>query len=233
MFFIYAKEEHQLKVVDLHDQICPKCKNRGVMKMIFKQYYGDSFLFSTFPYHKFAVLYCDKCEYEIPVNRWTDDLKQLRKQELKKLKTPKELKKGFLRLALLFFVPIIAFALFLTYQTTFNKLSTSANKDNLKIVEVNDVFFSLLQHDTEKGRYGLIKIIATNPDETVIQEYSKRYNTIDALNDIEYDAIDQSQFNSPKITVETKNLVKYQGLVETNKPARDAIFGNVHYKIEQ
>lgn len=232
MFFIYATKEYQLKVVDLHDQICPKCKNRGVMKMIFKQYYSDSLLFSTFPYHKFAVLYCDKCEYEFPVNRWTDDLKQLRKQELKKLKTPKELKKGFLRLALLFFVPIISFALFLTYQTSCNKLSTSANRDNLKVVEVNDVFFSSFQHDKEKGSYGLIKIIATNPEETIIQEYSKRYRDIEAVNDIENKELNQNEFNSPKIILKTQNLIKYRSLLEPDKPASDAMFGTVHYKIE-
>lgn len=122
--------------------------------------------------------------------------------------------------------------MFLIYQVNFNNLNSATNRDNLKVVEVNDVFFSSFQHDKEKGSYGLIKIIATNPEETIIQEYSKRYKDIEAVNDIEYKELNQNEFNSPKIILKTQNLVKYRSLLEPDKPAGNAMFGTVHYKIE-
>lgn len=233
MIFFYNFQTYHHKTVQLTEHTCPKCKNRGVMKMIFNQFYTKSIFISTLPFRKFAVLYCDSCKYEIPINRWEEDLKQLRNQELKTLKTPKELKKGFSRLAFLLFAPIIIGALLILYQVNFaSKSRSNSSKENLKTVQVNDVFFVSLSGTDNSNSYGLIKIIATDAEKTIILVNKKYYQNITDGNSIDLSDVDNSQFEATKIIVETSNLVKYQGLIEPNKQQREAMFGRVHYKIE-
>ena len=222
------------KTISQNELCCPTCKNRGTLDLIFNQLYQQK-LFGKVASFKETSLVCSHCKTEIPKKEWSDDLKKLSKQELKKLKTPKELNSAYRRLAILFVLPIIFGALFFLYQVKFNGATSVYSKENnesLKTVQANDIYYVSFFKSHENGSYGLVKVVATIAEETVIQEYSKRYKDISDGRSIDFSGIDQSQFVSPKIIVQTQNLIKYQGLIETNKPSKDAMFGKIINKIE-
>ena len=220
------------KSISLPDHSCPYCKNRGTLNMIFSQLYRSNLL-GKGGFNKIASVICEYCDIEIPKKEWDADLKALSKQELAQLKTPKELKKLYRNLALMFFLPIIFFALFLVYQVKFNGAnSSSARKENLKEIYVNDILFVSIQHDRERGGYGLVKVISTDVEQTVIKEYSQRYKDFSDGRSIDYEDIDQNQFNSTNIIIQTQNLIKYQGLLYPNKPSAEAMYGTAVSKIE-
>ena len=231
---VFFKSYHH-KTISQNELCCPKCKNRGTLDLIFTQLYQQK-LFGKVASFKETSLVCSHCKTEIPKKEWSEDLKKLSKQELKKLKTPKELNSAYRRLTKIVFSAILFFVLFLVYQVKFNGATNKYSKENnesLKTVQANDIYYASFFKTQENGSYGLVKVVATNAEETVIQEYSKRYKDYSDGRSIDLSDIDQSQFASPKITVQTENLIKSQVLFETNKPYKDAAFGKVINKIEQ
>lgn len=242
--FLNKFKTYHHKTRQLTEHTCPKCKNRGVMKMVFNQYYTKSIFVSTFPFRKFAVLYCDQCEYEIPINRWTDDLKQLRNKEIKTLKTPKELKKGFPRLAFLFFAPIIFFALFLFYQVKFNGAKSMYDKSNnqpsnaypiirnTKPNEISegDLYYGVVANGGDRS-FGVIKIIATNDVTTTIKISNQLFEQVPDPANFRVSSVDQSQFSAENKIIETPEFLKTFRLLElSTKYPND--FGKMYFKIE-
>ena len=245
MIFFYNFQTYHHKTVQLTEHTCPKCKNRGVMKMIFNQFYTKSIFISTLPFRKFAVLYCDSCKYEIPINRWTDDLKQLRIQEIKTLKTPKGLKKGFFRLAFLFFAPIIFFALFLFYQVKFNGAKSIYDKSNNQPKNINsttreakskeisegDFYYGVVANGEDRS-FGVIKIIAENAETITIKTSNQVFEQTPNPANFSISSIDQSQFNSEEKIIERDAFAKTLRLVEIGKKYPDNDIGKMHFKIE-
>ena len=245
MIFFYNFETYHHKTIELHDHTCPKCKNKGTMKMIFNQYYTKSIFLSTFPFRKFAVLYCSVCDYEIPSKRWDDDLKIVSKEGLKTLKTPKELRKGYFRLAFLFFAPIIFFALFLFYQVKFNGAKSVYNSANNQPtnsnyiareskpnnLQENDLYFGIIVRNAEDRNLGVIKIIATNDETTSVKISDETYQEAFSPMDIKSSDIDQSKFNSPTKMIETQAFLTTLRLLENEKKAPENELGKMYFKI--
>ena len=78
MFFFYEIRDHHHKTIDLQDQTCPVCKNRGTMKMHFMQNYAF-FFGPMMPYTKHAVVECESCQTTIPNKKWTKELEAIYK----------------------------------------------------------------------------------------------------------------------------------------------------------
>lgn len=224
--FFYTIRSHHHKTINLQDQTCPVCKNRGVLKMHLMQQYG-SFIISFMPGGKYAIIDCDFCRKTVPNKLWTKELDVIYKQEKRTLKTPLKLWTG---LILVLFTVLTLYTLYKTrIANPFNLKNVNGdleiNKSNVKNCKVGDVLFISVIKQTKTASapdYTLAKVIKIEGDKTSIQLYSDKFEFLDQFKLYLYD-LDDAKFKEV-IEIKTDPLRSFGNLVYYNPPTEKLKF---------
>ena len=215
MFFFYEIRDHHHKIIDLQDQTCPVCKNRGTMKMHFMQNYAF-FFGPMMPYAKHAVLECESCQTTIPNKKWTKELEVIYKDEKAKLKTPLRLWRGTIVIVSVFL------GLFLLMQSGIknplgmkdDQQTEAESKARFAAIQVNDVMMVAFLNG---GDAGLVKVISVDGNKIGVKISATKYPSwldgfdlsLSKVNDADFgDEIryfDAAEFKKNNILIDPEN----------------------------
>ncbi|MBC5838276.1 hypothetical protein [Flavobacterium muglaense] len=208
--FFYTLRSHHHKTINLQDQTCPVCKNRGVLKMHLMQQYA-SVIFPIMPGKKYAVLDCDYCKKTIPNKLWSKELDAIYKQEKKVLKTPKKFLLGLLVFLMLGISPFVYIKYKIDHPTVLNQV----NKWAIENCKVGDVLFVEFRDEvTEKSDFSLAKVIKMDANKTILTTYSDKFDYKDQYV-MRLSDVDNSKFGTI-IEVKTPKLKTYGHLLYVN-----------------
>ena len=223
MGYYYQIRSYFHKTINLPNQTCPVCKNRGVLKMHFLQQYAWV-IGPIMPGGKYFKIDCDFCHKTVPNKLWTKEFNAIYKQEKKTLKTPLKLWSGL-------FVILFTFLTFFTLYKTrianpFNFKNVNGNleinKNNVKNCKVGDVLFVSISKNQETSatldRFTLAKVLKTEGDKTTIKMYTDKYDFTDQFS-LALSDLDHSKFRE-EIEIKTEKLRKFGNLNYYNPPSK-------------
>ena len=197
MFITYEIRHQELKAVDLHDQSCPTCKNRGTLKMYIMQSYA--WLFGPMiPYPKYAVLECAHCQETIPNKKWTKELEAIYKKEKATTKTPLRMWRGMIVVVSVFL------GLFLLMQSGIknplgmkdDQQTEIESKARFATIQVNDVMMVSFIDNARMGSAGLAKVVSVDGNKMGIKISSVNYaSSLDGF-DLKLADVDDSKFST-------------------------------------
>lgn len=216
MFFFYEIRNHEHKTVQLQDQTCPNCKNRGVLKMHFMQSYAW-FLGPMLPYTKYAVLECESCNETIPNKKWTKELDAIYHKEKATLKTPLRLWRGM--------IVICTFLLAMFLMMKSGIKNPFGLKDDQQVqtdsrarfqnIQVNDVLYVGFSDPNNKGTTsgnGIMKIVSIEGNKLGAKVYKEKFEKNNFGYDLKLDDIDESKFESETMYFDTAKFKKNNNL---------------------
>ena len=217
MLIFYQIRSKHIKTVDLSDQTCTTCKNKGVLKMHFFQNY--LWLFGPIaPAGKHATIECTVCNTTLPNKKWTKELDAIYKKEIKTIKTPLKMWRGFVILwifilGILFYV-YQSFTTPNDYQTILN--NKEVNLANIKNFKEGDVLFiSILEKNKNYPISTVAKVEKIEGNKTTLVKYEEEIQYFKQI-DLHLSDIDPSKFNQ-EIEVKT-DAIRKTGELENFKP---------------
>ena len=173
MFFTYEIRKHQHKIVDLQDQTCSICKNRGTLKMYIMQEYA--WLFGPMiPYAKYGVLECESCQDTIPNKKWTKELDEIYKKEKATTKTPLRMWRGTIVVCAVFL------GLFLLMKSGIknpfgmkdDQQTEMESKARFTDIQLNDVMMVMFMRE---GNAGLAKVVSVDENKIGVKFNTTKY----------------------------------------------------------
>lgn len=221
MMIFYQVRSHYHSTIDLSNETCTSCGNRGTLKMFLMQKY--IWLYGPIlPSAKYDIIKCSFCESKLPNTQWNKELDALYHQEKKALKTPFRMWRGAILMLLLFIIPFTLLKLNIIKPAEL-KLASAVTNSKMPIVQdakVGDVLFiSINQHTNNsfrKAYHTLAKVIKIEEDKTTIKMYSNKFSYTDQYN-LKVSNLDDSKF-SEELEIQTGPLKKKGNLRYYNAP---------------
>ena len=220
MIIFYQERFHHHKTIDLPNETCTNCGNRGTMKMYMMQKYV--WLFGPLlPSKKYAIIECSFCDNKIPSSDWNKKTEEIYHKEIKAIKTPVRMWRGGVLMVLLFLIPYTLIKLKVLKKATVKPLMETVNtkKPDCKNFKVGDVLF--ISTDKTNKNYAslydftLVKVMQIDGDKTILKKYTDLFDSQDK-NTLSLSAIDDSKFKE-EIAVKTKFLRENESLVYYTK----------------
>lgn len=227
--FIQIRSKH-LKTIDLIDQSCSTCKNRGVLKIHFYQNY--TWLFGPIaPAGKHATIECGVCKTTIPNKKWTKEFDAIFRKEKKLLKTPLRLWRGSIILLLLIITPFVLWQSRIANPLNFKRVNGNleVNKTNIKNCKEGDVLFATISKLSDDKRSfvnvegeSLVKVVKIEGDKTILKIYTDKFKFQDQF-DLELSDLDDTKFIEI-MEVKTDGLRNFGNLELYTAPTKDIEF---------
>lgn len=227
MIVFYQIRSHFHKTVDLPNETCSSCNNRGTLKMHFLQQYAWIFG-PLMPGKKFATIQCDVCNEKLPNKLWTKELDAIYKQEKKTINTPFRMWRGMIFMLLLFIIPYSLMKMRILNPMNLKRVNQSedVNKTNVKNCKEGDVLFVSINKYTETSastdRFTLAKILKIEGDKTTIKIYTDNYEFMNQY-DLALSDLDNSKFKE-EIEIKTESLRRFGNLIYYNPPSEKMKF---------
>ena len=200
MFFYYETRTHHHKTIQLQDQLCPVCKNRGVLKMHLQQSYMW-FFGPMIPSIKSAVLECEFCQTTIPNKKWNSELDAIYQKEKVAAKTPISLWRGS--------IVIVSFLLITTgmmkagitnpFGLQDDQEVQQDSNERFKTIQVNDMMYISFADVNHKGATtdnGIMKVVSIDGNKLGVKIYDQRFDKMNFGYDLKLSDIETSKFNS-------------------------------------
>ena len=227
--FIQIRSKH-LKTIDLIDQSCSTCKNRGVLKIHFYQNY--TWLFGPIaPVGKHATIECGVCKTTIPNKKWTKEFDAIFRKEKKLLKTPLRLWRGSIILLLLIITPFVLWQSRIANPLNFKRVNGNLeiNKTNIKNCKEGDVLFATISKLSDDKRSfvnvegeSLVKVVKIEGDKTILKIHTDKFKFEDQF-DLELSDLDDTKFVEI-MEIKTDPLRKLGNLVLYTAPSKEVEF---------
>lgn len=225
----YQIRSHHHKTINLPNESCMLCKNKGVLKMHLLQQYADALFIPFLAGRKYATVECESCNKTLPNKLWAKELDTLYKQEKKALKTPLKLWSGSILVLVACLTVFTLFKARIANPFNFKRVNSSEaiNKLNVQNFKLGDVLFvDFIEHSTESTNYknesSLAKVIKIDGDKSVIKIYSDKFKFLDQY-DLELSDVEDSKFKDD-IEIKTAPLRKFGNLIYYDPPSEKMNF---------
>ena len=220
MIVFYQERSHHHKTIDLPNETCTNCGNRGTLKMYLMQKYVWV-LGPLLPSKKYAIIECSFCDNKIPSSDWNKKTEDLYQKEIKAIKTPVRMWRGAVLMVLLYLIPYTLIKLKVFKKAMVKPLieTVNAKKIDVKDFKEGDVLFistdKTNKDNTSLYDFTLVKVIKIEGDKTILKKYTETFDFKDQ-NTLSLSAIDDSKFKE-EIVVKTFFLREDESLVYYTK----------------
>ncbi len=219
MVLFIEHRSHHHKTINLPNECCPLCGEKGKLKLHLMQKY-QHMMGPLTPLLKYGVLECDACDSTIPNKKWTDSFDAIYKKEISQIKTPARMWRGMWVLPLVCVALIgiikVASALDSGRKSDYELEQIQMKKDILSINEKSILFGSSLDLKTNeeaKTPFRVYKIEKIKGDTAFISTYSnKKYQFNDRI-DLHISDLDNSKFSETTIPSSLKTIKNEQKLI--------------------